>query len=1151
MVKSNDSHPQERTTAVFDAPEHPHWRRGFWSLFVTQFQGAFSDNLFKFMVVFFITGTLAEASRDTYITITLAVFSLPFILFSMAAGYLADRYPKRSVVIGTKAFEVVVMTLGTIGLWTQSIPFLISVIFLMSVQSTFFSPSKYGLLPEMLPEYKLSWGNGILSLGSFFAIISGGVLAGVLSARLGDDRWQAGFLLIGLALVGLTSSLGILKLKPADPNKQFRINFLTEIWINIGKIRGDRVLLLAIAGSTYFWFVGALFGEPTILIYGKDVLNLSDEGVSLLRACLAIGIGVGSAVAGILSGKKIEYGLVPLGAFGLATSAALLSIPGLNFPMVGALMGLLGFSGGFYIVPLLALVQHRPRSEEKGSIIATNGWLTSLGVLFASGAFWFLRTVLDLSPAQIFLVGAIVTFAATIYAVRLMPDSVVRLVIWMLTHTFYRVKVLGRENIPLKGGALFVSNHLSLSDAFFLIASTDRHIRFIMFQGLYETWWIKPFARMLRVIPISSELRPREMIKSLQAASEWIKSGNVVCIFAEGQITRIGQMLPFRKGMQKIMKGVDAPIVPVNLDGVWGSIFSFEKEKFYWKLPREIPYPVTVSYGKPLAGNAQPFEVRQAVLELGALAWEERKPRMRTMHRSFVETARANRSRFAMVDAGSSRLTFGTALTRAIFVGSRLRPVWKGQEKVGILLPPSVPGALVNFAALLMGKVPVNLNYTLSDDALASCIKQCGIQNVLTSAKFLSQLKVKVPVETLTLEEIVANPRPVEKLSALLRSWLYPVSWIEKSIGRERAVSLDDLATIIFSSGSTGEPKGVMLTHYNVMSNVQQLGQLFAFNSRDSFLGILPFFHSFGFMGTLGVPAGLGVGVAYHANPVDSKTIGELVRSNAVTFLLATPTFLQLYMRGCQPEQFGSVHFAMVGAEKLPERLATAFEDKFGIRPMEAYGCTECSPAVAVNGRDFRSAGFRQVGGKRGTIGHPVPGMSVRIVDPETGEPQPTGSPGLMLVRGPNVMKGYLGQPEKTAEVLKDGWYTTGDIAAVDEDGFIVITDRLSRFSKIGGEMVPHIKVEEKLHECAGATEQTFAVTGLPDEKKGEKLIVLHTLAEEALAATLEKLGGTELPNLWKPRKDQFFKVDKLPYLGTGKLDLRAIREMAKDLAQA
>jgi len=321
--------------------------------------------------------------------------------------------------------------------------------------------------------------------------------------------------------------------------------------------------------------------------------------------------------------------------------------------------------------------------------------------------------------------------------------------------------------------------------------------------------------------------------------------------------------------------------------------------------------------------------------------------------------------------------------------------------------------------------------------------------------------------------------------------------------------------------------------------------------SKDVLLGVLPFFHSFGFTVTLWLPAVLGCGVAYHPSPLDLAAISELVREYRVTFLLATPTFLQAYIRRCSPEDFGSLQYVVVGAEKLPERLALAFEDRFGIRPLEGYGATECSPVVAVNTRDFRAPGFRQVGAKRGRIGHPLPGISVRIVDPDTRERLPIGTAGLLLVRGPNVMKGYLGKPEKTAEVLQDGWYVTGDIASEDEDGFLTITDRLSRFSKIGGEMVPHIKIEEKLQELAGETEQKFVVTGVPDGKKGERLVVLHMLGPDELKALLERMPEAGLPNLWTPRATQFFHVDELPHLGSGKLDFCRVHELALKLSPA
>ncbi len=720
--------------------------RGFWSLFITQFQGAFSDNVLKWLVIYIIIGLgLSTETRDRLVSIAGALFALPFIVFSMAGGFLADRFSKRSVTIGVKLFEIAVMLLATLALAAGWLYVAVSCMFLMGVHSAIFGPSKYGSLPEQLPEKKLSWGNGVLELGTFLAIIGGTVVGGWLCNVFAGRQGWSGAVLIALALLGLCTSLGITRVPAADPAKRFRANFVADLWAQLKLAHQDRVLWLAVVGNTYFFALAALV-QLIIVNYAKDVLGIANPLMtSYLQAATAIGIGLGSFAAGYLSGNKIEYGLVPLGSVGMTLFGALLARHGLSFAGAAWNLGLLGFFGGFFIVPISALLQHRPDPARKGGVLAAANLLSFVGVFAASGIYYLATVTFRLSPTTIFLITAGATLAATIYLVVLLPDSLLRFVLWALTRTIYRIRVDGRENIPARGGALFVCNHVSFVDALLLLASTDRQVRVMMFKATYELPHIKPFARILGVIPISAEQRPRDMIKSLQAASDAIRAGDVVCIFAEGQITRIGHLLPFRRGLERIMKDVEAPIIPVGLDGVWGSIFSFEKGRFLWKLPRRLPYPVTVNFGRALPHTATPFEVRQAVQQLLAEAWQHRRGRMRPLQRAFVRAARLHPFRFAMADAQNPKVSFASLLTRTIVVGHRLKPVWAGQEMAGILLPPSVAGASINFAAALAGKVAANLNYTLSEETLASCVRQCGIKTIITSRSFLEKLKLPPP----------------------------------------------------------------------------------------------------------------------------------------------------------------------------------------------------------------------------------------------------------------------------------------------------------------------------------------------------------------------------------------------------------------------
>jgi acyl-[acyl-carrier-protein]-phospholipid O-acyltransferase/long-chain-fatty-acid--[acyl-carrier-protein] ligase len=502
-----------------------------------------------------------------------------------------------------------------------------------------------------------------------------------------------------------------------------------------------------------------------------------------------------------------------------------------------------------------------------------------------------------------------------------------------------------------------------------------------------------------------------------------------------------------------------------------------------------------------------------------------------------------------MGDERRPRLARIEAAAGAIALARALRARWGADERVGILLPSSVAGALVNVAAALSGRVSVNLNYTAGAAALGAAARLAALRTVVTSRAFLEKARVALPdgVEPIWIEDVAGGIGRAARARALLLALAAPARAVERACGAARPPSPSDTATIVFSSGTTGEPKGVEITHANLLSNIEGTVRVLNLHGDQRVLGNLPLFHSFGVMANLWYPLVRGLALVYQPNPLDGQAVGALVARYGVTFLLAPPTFLQVYLRACRPEQLASLRVVITGAERLPPRLADAFEERFGIRPLEGYGVTECSPVIAVNAPDDRARGADAAGARAGTVGRAIPGVAVRVDDPATLEPLPPDAPGMLLVNGPNVMRGYLGRPDLTRAAMRGDWYVTGDIASIDRDGFITIRDRLSRFAKIAGEMVPHGAVEEALQRAAGVDESAFAVTSLSDERKGERLAVLHTLEPAAIPGVLHRMRDDGLPNLFIPRADAFVSVAALPLLGSGKVDLRRVRSIAAE----
>jgi acyl-[acyl-carrier-protein]-phospholipid O-acyltransferase/long-chain-fatty-acid--[acyl-carrier-protein] ligase len=741
--------------------------------------------------------------------------------------------------------------------------------------------------------------------------------------------------------------------------------------------------------------------------------------------------------------------------------------------------------------------------------------------------------------------------AAVVYLALRHPDILVRVLLWLPAHALYRIRVFGRENIPVTGAAFYVCNHVSFIDAFFVFLAQRRVVRFLVWAPYTRLPLLGSLLKLSGVIPIDSSSGPRAIVQSLKAASEALKHGEVVCIFAEGGITRTGFMLPFNRGFEQILKRAAAPIIPVCLDHVWGSIFSHQGGKFFWKWPQTLPYPVTIAFGKPMPADSTAIQVRQAIQKLSADCAVARTADRRPVHRQFIRMAARHPFRVGIIDAinKSKVYRYGEVLAGARIISLHLERTLTGDEMVGTWLPPSAGACLANIALALMGKVSVNLNYTSSAEVVRSGIEQCKLRHILTSRAFTAKMPLDPGpgAELVYLEDLRQVVTKWQRLRAFLAVVLIPSFFLERLVYKTHRHQCEELATVIFSSGSTGDPKGVMLTHGNLAANIESVVQAIDPRPIDRLMGILPLFHSFGYTVTLWVPLQVGAAIISYPDPRNAKEIGDLSRIHRCTIFITTPTLLRFCLKRCGPDDFKTVRILMLGAEKVPQPLADEFKEKFGVRPLEGYGCTELSPVVAANVPDWEEGGVRQTGNKPGTIGQPLPGIAVRIVDAETFAPLPPNQEGMLTVYGANVMKGYFGRPEETKKVIRDGWYITGDLAKYDEEGFITITDRVSRFSKVAGEMVPHQKIEDELHEILGTNDRICVVTAVPDDRKGERLLVLHTALNGTNCHHLwEQLSVRGLPNLWIPAEKDFLQITEMPLLGSGKVDLKRVKQLAQ-----
>lgn len=722
----------------------------------------------------------------------------------------------------------------------------------------------------------------------------------------------------------------------------------------------------------------------------------------------------------------------------------------------------------------------------------------------------------------------------------------------LIARVLYRVRARGTEHFPATGGVVLIMNHISYVDVIVLQMACPRPIRFVGHKGLRRQRFFDWCFQISGCIALDTS----SPMGGVRAAIRAAQAGEVVCVSPEGHISRTGQLMEIKKGFETIARTANVPVVAAAIDGLWGSIFSFAGNKYLWKSPRLMPTHVFIAFSRPTPPEqATTAWARRELLDLGCVAFDQRPILRRHLGRECVRTMTKHPGRVIVVDRTAARRALTCAqLYAAVAVYARRVRETVPEPRVGIVLPPGAGAFIANLAVMCAGKVPVNLNFTAGRAALETSLRLAGIKTVISADLVRARIKdFPWPENTVDLtKEMAAAGGKQAMLPWLLAAWVLPNQWCASLLGLPRVGDRQE-AGLLFTSGSSGEPKGVALTHRNILANCAQISSLSILPESCSLLGCLPVFHSFGFTVTLWYPLLRGCRVVTVPSPLDTRKIIDAIHEEAATVMIAAPTFVRPILKKAEPAELKSLDLVVTGAEKLPDDLYTGFLENFHLEILQGYGLTETTPASCINQPHppiVTSTGEPQAGKRKGAVGRMMPGMTARIVEPDTFRELALTDTGLVLFKGANVFEGYLNDPEKTRGAFRDGWFVTGDLGRFDEDGFLIIEGRLSRFSKIGGEMVPHGTVEQKIVQVL-AWEQTDSpvamVTGVPDAQKGEALVLLTTrdVTADELRGKLLEAG---VPALWVPKI--IVRVEKIPMLGTGKTDLKGAKEIALKAAR-
>ncbi len=1121
--------------------------RRFAPLFWCQFFSAFGDNFLKTALVFLILFQVAGENSGALITLAGATLIFPFFLLSGLGGELADRFDKSVVAQRLKLFEIAVAAVAVGGFAFHSIVMLFVAVFLYGIIASLFGPIKYGILPDHLALKELPSGNALVEGGTFLAILLGTIVAG-LAARDGGDPIHFAWLMMVSSVLCWLASRYIPPTGERAPQLTVNRNIFASTGSLIRYVRAEPRLWWGTLVTSWFWLIGALVLSllPPLVTFN---IGGTESVVTIFLTIFSVAVAVGSGLAAWLAHGRIILlptliGAALLGVFALdlGWTASVLVHPASPLGIAGYFasrhsahiaidLAGLAIAGGLFIVPTFTAVQAWAGADHRARVVAAVNVVNAAFMVVGAIILAVLQKLGLSTPLLFALIGAANLVVAVLIA-RTMPSNWLNDFLSIVFRAFYRLEVKGLENVTKAGhNAIIAMNHVSFLDPPVAMSLLPKRPVFAVDVGIAKQWWIQPFLPFVRTMALDP-LKPMALRTIINA----VREGNMLVIFPEGRITVTGSLMKIYDGAAMIADKSDAMVVPVRIDGPERTIFSRLKGT---QVRRRLFPKITVTILEPVKLNVDPaLKGRKRRLAAGAALYDIMSNLMfvtaktdRTIVEGVIEAAHIHGGKWlAIEDPTSGRLTYKRVLQAVRILGAKLMPLAPRGKVIGVMLPTS-NGAVVTALALLSGgRVPAMINFTSGAANVLGACRAAQIDTILTAHAFVEKARlekliaaIEGHVRIVYLEDVRKTVSFGDKLRGALRS--------KRPLVESKS---DDWAVVLFTSGTEGAPKGVVLSHRNILSNVAQAEARIDFGRDDRLFMALPAFHSFGFMGGVVLPLVSGVPTYLYPSPLHYRTVPELVYGICATYMFGTDTFLAGYARMANPYDFRSLRYIVAGAEPIKETTRRIYLEKFGLRILEGYGVTETSPVLALNTPMFN---------RFGTVGRLFPGMQARLEKVEGVE-----EGGRLFVKGPNVMLGYLRADKPgVLEPPPEGWYDTGDIVTIDEQGYIAIKGRAKRFAKVGGEMISLAAVEALAGELW--PNNLSAVAAVPDARKGERLILV-TDKKGATRADFQAFARAKHAHeLMFP--SEIIVVDKLPLLGSGKPDLQALQKFALEQAAA